>query len=257
MAIIVGSARIDERGNAANGQAGDQTKKEVCTEPYYVHALGWYCMRPKDPVKAQLIADQMKAACDNDNIGYDQNQRLGIISAISTYKQMAAIPIKTECDCSSLVRACVMAAGMGDPGNFTTYNECSVLAATGKFEDKFKVTSSTKLYNGDILCSCRKSHTVICVSGSPRPDAKQSQTGGALNKSPRWVGKVIKQLVYVKSWAGSSFSNIKSWPKLGYGNMVDVCDSIKAADGSTWYYIRIAGRYFGFIPSNTLQRVWG
>ena len=29
----------------------------------------------------------------------------------------------------------------------------------------------------------------------------------------------------------------------GYGNLIDVCDSVKAADGSEWYYVRIAGKY--------------
>ena len=39
--VIIGSARIDERGNASQGKAGDQTCKEVATEPYYRHRLGW------------------------------------------------------------------------------------------------------------------------------------------------------------------------------------------------------------------------
>ena len=122
MATIIGSARIDEHGNATGGAAGDQTGKEVATENYYVHELGWYAYRAKDPAQAALIAKEMKAACANPNIGYDQNQRLDIIKAITKAKTMSKITWKTECDCSSLVRACIMAAGMGDPGNFTTYN---------------------------------------------------------------------------------------------------------------------------------------
>ena len=41
MAVIVGSARIDEKGNATGGQAGDQKSgKEVSTQNYYVHSKG-------------------------------------------------------------------------------------------------------------------------------------------------------------------------------------------------------------------------
>lgn len=249
MAITIGSARIDEHGNAANGAAGDQTKREVCTEPYYVHALGWYCMRAKDPAKAQLIAKEMKAACDNNNIGYDQNQRLDIIKAITKAKTMSAISWKTECDCSSLVRACVMAAGMGDPGNFTTYNECKILEATGQFEPKFKVTSSTPLYDGDVLCSCKKSHTVIVCSGNPRT---KEQPSGVLSKDPKWVGVVTAGLLNVRSGAGIEYSNIKSYPYLARGNKVDVCDTV-----GSWYYVRIksGSRYiYGFVSANYIVK---
>ena len=35
--IEVGSARIDENGNANWGKAGDQNAREVATEPFYSH----------------------------------------------------------------------------------------------------------------------------------------------------------------------------------------------------------------------------
>jgi len=38
--IKIGSARIDENGNANWGKAGDQTGREVAEEPYYSHRLG-------------------------------------------------------------------------------------------------------------------------------------------------------------------------------------------------------------------------
>ena len=48
MAVIVGSARIDEKGNARGGSAGDQTGKEVSTQNWYANTKGWYVLRAKD-----------------------------------------------------------------------------------------------------------------------------------------------------------------------------------------------------------------
>lgn len=162
MAILIGHASIDENGKASGGQAGDQTKKEVYTRSYYLHNKGWYLLRPKNITHANAIAEAMLRACNNDNIGYDQSNRLGVI----TYGTNSTV--KTECDCSSLVRQCVKEGTGVDAGNFTTATEKSMLLATGLFENAVAVTSSTIMYNGDILITKTKGHTVIVVSGNPR-----------------------------------------------------------------------------------------
>ena len=104
MGYKIGSARIDERGRSSGGAAGDQKQKvtpdykgEVSMQDFYLHSKGWYILRPKDAAIAQAMAQAMIRACNNPNIGYDQNQRLGIIK----YGTLAKV--KTECDCSSLV----------------------------------------------------------------------------------------------------------------------------------------------------------
>ena len=85
--IMIGSARIDERGKLSGGVAGDQkqvsssndTKGEVSMQPFYVHSKGWYILRPKSSTLAAKMAERMIAACNNKNIGYDQGNRLGVI----------------------------------------------------------------------------------------------------------------------------------------------------------------------------------
>ena len=62
-----------------------------------------------------------------------------------------------------------------------------------------------------------------------------------INKIPRWVGQVTADILNVRSWAGTENPNIKSYPILKYGNLVDVCDTVTAKDGTAWYYVRIAG----------------
>jgi len=170
MAIIVGSARHDEHGNCyKNGCAGDQLQKsdvndmagEVSMQTMYVHSKGWYVLRPISDAVANALASGMRIACNNKHIGYDQNNRLGVINfGINTKTD-------TECDCSSLVRACCKYAGF-DTTNFTTTNEKSVLLGTKKFTDMGSYTSGMKLYVGDVLVTKTQGHTVIVVEGSAR-----------------------------------------------------------------------------------------
>ena len=72
MDILVGSARIDEKNQAYNGAAGDQTGKEVSTQKWYAHSKGWVLLRAKSAEARERIAACMQAACDNPHIGYDQ-----------------------------------------------------------------------------------------------------------------------------------------------------------------------------------------
>ena len=262
MAVIIGSARIDERGQAVNGQAGDQTGREVATENYYAHPLGWYAYRAKDPNVANALATAMAQACTNSHIGYDQNQRLGVIKQLQKYHTLGRIAENTECDCSSLVRACCIQAGF-DPGNFTTYNEGKALEATGMFEPRITVTNSTRLETGMILVTRKKGHTVIVTKGEARESAKPATNNkGGLNKTPQWVGVVNVSLLNVRTWYGVNpetkryYPLITKWPggQLGYGNQVDVCDTVKAKDGSPWYYIRIAGKIYGFVDARYIDK---
>lgn len=179
MSLIVGSARIDENGNLKNGKAGDQTRKEVSTQAYYTHKKGWYVLRAKSVAHANALATAMKQACDNNKIGYDQNERNGVITQLKKYGSLDKIATATECDCSSLVRACIIQATGKDVGNITTANEASVLEASGLFEAKKSVTGEGMLYNGDILVTKTKGHTVIVVSGRARSTATTSNTSTA------------------------------------------------------------------------------
>lgn len=167
MGIILGSARHDEFGNIAFGKAGDQDGTEVSKQDFYVHSKGWYILRAIDLDVATKIAYAMNAACDNDNIGYDQNERDTLYAAA---KPLGFDPMrvtkKVETDCSALVRVCVNYAGI-PVGDFYTGNLADVLMSTGHF-NKISYSSGTPIYNGDILVTKTKGHTVVVVSGAPR-----------------------------------------------------------------------------------------
>ena len=154
MGVIIGSARIDEFGNTSGGQAGDQTGKEVSTQNFYIHKRGWFVLRPKS--KAEELGDAMDRACNNDNFGYDQGNRLDCLK----YTTKATKP--TECDCSSLLRLCIKETFGKDVGNFTTFNEAQVLENSGLFEKRIPYEEGkTSLYKGDVLVTKTKGHTAI------------------------------------------------------------------------------------------------
>lgn len=178
MGYKIGSARIDERGHASGGVAGDQKQKttpdykgEVSIQDFYIHSKGWYILRPKDPAIGHSMAQAMVRACNNPNIGYDQGQRLGIIKYGTLSK------VKTECDCSSLVRQCVIEASGKDPGNFTTMNEAQALIGTRMF-DRLSYDTSTVLKLGDVLVTKSKGHTAIVVEVEKAyPTLRKGSTG--------------------------------------------------------------------------------
>ena len=267
MSIMVGSARIDERGNASGGAAGDQKQTsatndltgEVSMQKMYSHSKGWYILRPKSAAHAVKMADLMKAACNNANIGYDQGNRLGVVQ----HGIMTAV--KTECDCSSLVREVVKEATGKDPGNFTTANEAASLEATGLFESKrsYVSQSATPVYDGDVLVTKAKGHTVIVVSGNARKAASGSssapvpsvstakiESAKGFDKTLAGAYKTIGSL-YLRAGAGKGKPELVVMPNnttvrnYGYYTLVD---------GTKWLYVQTTIKgvtYTGFCSSNT------
>lgn len=169
MGVIFGSARIDERGKLNGGKVGDSKqsgsgndyKGEVSLQKGYVHSKGWVILRPRSDDLANRLAYSMLISCNNKHLGYDQSNRLGVIKyGINT-------TVDTECDCSSLVRACLKYCNVDVP-NFTTANAVTIIAGSGQFTIE-KFTSLDKVKTGDILCTKVSGHIVICVEGIQRP----------------------------------------------------------------------------------------
>lgn len=192
--VKVGSARIDENGNISGGRAGDQTKREVATEPYYSHPKGWYMLRAKDTEVAKKIGQAMREGCSNDNIGYSQSDRYGVITNLKVYGRIAKIAVKTNADCSSLVRACCIQAGI-QVGDFNTASEVAVLERTGAFNKAVAVTPSTKLQVGDILVTRSKGHTVIVTESDNKPETQSKLKPQAGGKAKISVEEVAKEVI--------------------------------------------------------------
>lgn len=168
--VMIGSAHIDENGNARGGKAGDQTGKELSTQKWYKHDKGWVVIRAKEATVREKIAAAMEAACANKLIGYDQGQRDTLHTAARKVGfDPSKVTVACETDCSALVRVCVAYAGI-DVASFRTTDEVKKLVATGQFAS----TTSAKycdvpdrLLRGDILCTRTQGHTVVVLNDGP------------------------------------------------------------------------------------------
>lgn len=184
MAVKIGHASIDESGKATGGKAGDQNGKEICIRNWY--NKGWtVLLRAKDPAVRRRIAQSCTAACNNDNLGYDQYGRnTGLQEAQKVDWDFSKIEVPAEFDCSSLAAACVQAAGVDiwDGGNApTTRTLEKVLTGTGAFEvlkDSKYLEGTDYLLHGDILLK-PGDHVVIVLDDGPKAakDVPNSDTG--------------------------------------------------------------------------------
>lgn len=180
MAVVIASARIDERGKISGGKAGNQNGKEISRQPWYRHSKGWRVLRCRHAEKAEKIARAMEAACDNRNIGYDQGQRDTLYNLAKTVDfDPARVKTPCETDCSALVRVCCAYAGVM-VGNMRTTNEAKILLASGEFielKESRYTDQSSYLRRGDILVTRTQGHTVVVLtdgakaeSPAPAPD---------------------------------------------------------------------------------------
>ena len=90
-------------------------------------------------------------------------------------------------------------------------------------------------------------------------DAMGKPTTEISNKQDRFrrlfVGKVTADILNVRTWAGTGYPCINSYPQLSYGNLVDVMDfTQKDEHRDKWYYVRIAGMYHGFAHGAYIEK---
>lgn len=230
MSVIVGSARSDENGKAYGGQAGDQTGREVMTQPWYAHSKGWVVLRPKDSTKANKIAECMEAACKNPNIGYDQWQRNSLYTAVEPLGfDVSKLTVKKETDCSALVRVCCEYAGIHISEAFRTTTQAAVLMATGAF-DLFtagKYTASSEyLKRGDILVTKTQGHTVVVLADGSKaqeagdaslPMIKKGAAGAAVESLQRllmaWDAKALTKYGADGDFGSETLKWVKAYQK--------------------------------------------
>lgn len=91
-------------------------------------------------------------------------------------------------------------------------------------------------------------------------DGAQNATATVITKKQDktqrlFTGQVTASSLNVRTWAGAEYPNIKKYPTLNKENKVDVMNfTQKASDGNSWYYIRIDGKYFGFVSAKYIKK---
>lgn len=182
MTYYVSNCGIDENGKASGGQAGDQTKLEYRVKAWSDFGQDKTARHPDENVR-YLIAKLAVEAADNDNIGYDQGQRLTMWEQL---KKVGYYPrnIKTPCeaDCSSSTAAIVKAVGYLT-GNermqrchdyMTTWTEEAFLYDAG-FEILYGFRGPQDLLAGDIQFNTDR-HTNIYIGerrDGPEPPSRR------------------------------------------------------------------------------------
>lgn len=73
-----------------------------------------------------------------------------------------------------------------------------------------------------------------------------------VSKDPKWVGSINPPPLPVRVAPSESAELLAEWPYLGQGNLVDVC-----AEVGDWCYVRIAGKHFGYIPTENVKAACG
>lgn len=166
MAVLLGHALMDENRKASGGKAGDSTNREVSTVSWF--DSDWNnLLRPLEEAVAEKLSVCMEQACTNNKIGYDQLQRTTLYTqAVKTGYDLSKITTACECDCSSLVAVCILAAGIKINKDIYTGNMASAILNTGKFKlltDKKYLREDSYLKRGDILL-CEGSHCAVVLS---------------------------------------------------------------------------------------------
>lgn len=273
--VKISNCGHDERGKYAGGKAGDQTGTEYQIMNWY--SRPWLCiLRFEDAKIAAMIADMATKAARNDLIGYDQGTAGNSNDRYTFWQHLKAsnydpaqITIACESDCSASTAAIVKGAGYRLNNAklkavsiyLTTRNMRQALKNAGAkvLTDKKYLNSGDYLKAGDILLNDSHHVAIAVTSGSESGDTSTNTTtktnaSTTLSKTPKFVGKVTANSLNVRTWAGTENPQLRSYPTLAKGNLIDVCDTVKAKDGSSWYYIRIAGKYFGFASAKYIKK---
>ena len=259
---MISNCTSDENGKLSGGVAGDQTGREWVMQPWYSRPWN-VVLRFNDATVRETIAQMAEAAANNNNIGYDQKERYGFwqqLSKVGYHPEKINTPC--EVDCSAGVAAIVKGAGYRL--NNDKLRGVSIYSWTGDLRAQLIAAGATALTNSKYLTSDKYllrgdvllyegHHTAInCTDGSATIPTTTKTTG--LSTVPKWVGKATTML-NVRSGAGVENKQLAAWPFLGPGNLADVCDTTKAKDGGTWYYIRIAGKYYGYVNASYIKKV--
>jgi len=140
----------------------------------------------------------MEMACDNNFLGYDQNQRNSLLVKARKYNyNVSKVTEPCETDCSALVSVACMYAGIPE-STLTLHGNCAttrtlrqILKSTGEVEiytTPSYTSKSDKLKRGDILLK-EGAHVVVVVKteGNPYRLSSSPLKEGSMGESVKWL----------------------------------------------------------------------
>lgn len=209
-------ASINEKGTAHGGKPGDQTGKEFLIRTYRNY--------PWTNVLRYTGGNSASATAKN---------YLEIGDSGAAVKTMQTMLIECGYSCGSY----------GADGEFGGDTE----KALCKFQDDNDLTVDGQY--GPVSKAKLTALYNTKVSGNESEGKKNP------SKTPKWVGAVNTAELNVHTGAGAEKSKLAAYPLLRQHNLVDVCDTVRAVDGTDWHYVRIAGKYYGYVCGKYISRV--
>ena len=206
----ISNSGSDERGAYSGGAAGDQTGKEWAIINWY--SRPWTCvLRHPQAAVRQLIAELSIEAANNNNIGYDQNQRGTYWTQLSKVGyRPSKITVKCESDCSAGVIANTKAAGyllnktaLKNLSATYTGNMRSGFKAAGfqALTDKKYLTGPDYLIPGDILLYDGH-HTATNLGIGSKSGYTQTSAAAAIGKNETSTStKQIQTMLIAAGWS--------------------------------------------------------
>ncbi|MCC8152690.1 MAG: hypothetical protein LIO96_14955 [Lachnospiraceae bacterium] len=195
MAVYIGHASISENGTV-QGEAGDQTKKEVCTRTWYSKPWDFMAIHPDATVR-EKHAKAIEEACANDDIGYSQggsdNRNTLYNQAKAVNFDLSEIKTKCNCDCSSLQNVGAIASGAVSVASYGSNGWTTSVMKAKLAEAGYKIiTDDTYLKSAD-----------YCVRGAIYVKSGSHTVCGLTNGS-KYQDTLAKAGLTTKTTASSS-----------------------------------------------------
>ena len=205
------AARIDERGRAVGGRAGDQSGSELNCHTLAGTGAWTYILRPPAKAKETMIK-QAYAAAKNNHIGYDQNQRTTLFTQAKAKKwDIAKITVDCETDCSALIAVLCNCAGLSVSKDMYTGNQVAALTKVGFTKMSY---AESKLKPGDVIW--RKGHTEIYVGTTTSYVAPKSTAVKASSYQHKLID--VSKHNGTINWANVKKAGYHAILRCGYGD---------------------------------------
>lgn len=274
MAVLIGGASINEFGQLEGGKPGDQNKKEVLIQDWYLHSKGWTIIRAKSVKIREDIAADMEFACKNDMIGYSYWEHCyTLYDEVKKYSfDCRKVKIPCETNCAKLVLVCARYAKV-KVDDFYTGDEVKKFLKTGLFDvitDPEICFTDSHLLRGDILVTSTRGHTVVCLTDGAKTDPGipyriWNCAYCNLRSEPNVNGRVLDVLkggtqVGLLAWAETGWGKVRYGQWEGYVSPMYLKELDTAvACGDCWLRDKagITGKQIEVIPKGTSVHITG
>ena len=134
----------------------------------------------------------------------------------------------------------------------------SIKAIEGNISDTvgYKTIPVNGRYIRGFITPKFSSKATVSAPAAPAAGTGSGAASGGINKTELWKGKATTDGLNVRKWAGKE-NDPCSFSPLKEGEAVSVCDEVKAADGSRWYYIKNKDGKYGFVHSDYITKDGG